>query len=80
MLIKNPMSDPTQEELKESIKQLSDYRDRLQTEVISISQKLKMSPKKITSIINSHKELNQLQGILSRLNSQHENIISNNSK
>ena len=80
MLIKNPMSDPTQEELKESIKQLSDYRDRLQTEVVSISQKLKMSQKKITSIINSHKELNQLQGILSRLNSQHENIISNNRK
>jgi len=74
------MSDPTQEELKESIKQLSDYRDRLQTEVVSISQKLKMSQEKITSIINSHKELNQLQGILSRLNSQHENIISNNSK
>ena len=74
------MSDPTQEELKESIKQISDYRDRLQTEVVSISQKLKMSPKKITSIINSHQELNQLQGILSRLNSQHENIISNNRK
>ena len=74
------MSDPTQEELQESIKQLSDYRDRLQTEVVSISQKLKMSQKKITSIINSHKELNQLQGILSRLNSQHENIISNNRK
>ena len=51
------MSDPTQEELKESIKQLRDYRDRLKTEVVSISQKLKMSPKKITSIINSHKEL-----------------------
>jgi len=80
VLIKNPMSDPTQEELKESIKQLSDYRDRLKTEVVSISRKLKMSQKKITSIINSHKELNQLQGILSRLNSQHENIISNNSK
>ena len=74
------MSDPTQEELEESIKQLSDYRDRLQTVVVSISQKLKMSQKKITSIINSHKELNQLEGILSRLNSQHENIISNNSK
>ena len=74
------MSDPTQEELKESIEQLSDYRNRLQTEVVSISQKLKMSPKKITSIINSHKELNQLQEILSKLNSQHENIISNNRK
>ena len=74
------MSDPTQEELKESIEQLSDYRNRLQTEVVSISQKLKMSQKKITSIINSHKELNQLQEILSKLNSQHENIISNNRK
>ena len=74
------MSDPTQEELKESIKQLSDYRDRLRTEVISISQKLKVSPEKITSIINSHKELNELQGILSSLNSQHENISSNHRK
>ena len=78
MLIKNPMSNPTQEELKESIKELSDYRDRLKTEVVSISQKLKMSPQKITSIINSHEELNQLQGILSKLKAQHENIIANN--
>ena len=74
------MSDPTQEELKESIKQLIDYRDRLQMEVVSISQKLKISPEKISSIINSHKELNQLQEILSKLHSQHENIISNNRK
>ena len=74
------MSNPTQEELKESIKELVEYRDRLKTEVISISQKLKMPQKKIFSIINSHKELNQLQVILSKLNSEYENITSNQRK
>ena len=71
------MSNPTEDQLQESIKQLSEYKNRLEKEVIIISQKLKMSPKKIKSIINSHKELNQIKKILSQLNKQQENIISN---
>ena len=71
------MSNPTEDQLQESIKQLSEYKNRLEKEVIIISQKLKMSPKKIKSIINSHKELNQIKKILLQLNNQQENIISN---
>ncbi len=71
------MSKTKEDELKESIKELSDYKDRLEKEVITISQKLKMSPKKIKSIVNSHKELNQIKKILIQLNSQQEKIFSN---
>ncbi len=74
------MSSSTEDELKESIKQLSDYKNRLEKEVISIAQKLKMSSNKINSIINSHKELNQIKSILSQLNSQQRDIISNGNK
>ena len=69
------MSNPTDEELRESIKQLSNYKNRLEKEVISISQKLKIPNKKISSIINSHKELNQINTILSKLNEKKENTI-----
>ncbi len=69
------MSNPTDEELRESIKQLSNYKNRLEKEVVSISQKLKIPNKKISSIINSHKELNQINTILSKLNEQKENTI-----
>ena len=71
------MPNPTEEELKESIKQLSEYKNRLEKEVVTISKKLRMSPKKINSIINSHKELNQIKIILSKLSIQQENMISN---
>ena len=68
------MQTPKEEELKESIKELSEYKDRLEKEVITISQKLKMSNKKINSIIKSHKEINTIKKILVNLNKQKENI------
>ena len=70
------MQSPTEEELEESIKELNDYKNRLEKEVLSISNKLKMPQKKINSIINSHSELNQINIILSKLNKQKENITS----
>ena len=70
------MPSPTEEEFKESIKELSEYKNRLEKEVVTISQKLKMPQEKIKSIINSHQELNQINTILSKLNKQKENITS----
>ena len=70
------MQSPTEDELEESIKELNDYKNRLEKEVLSISNKLKMPQKKINSIINSHSELNQINIILSKLNKQKENISS----
>lgn len=70
------MKSPTVEELEESIKELTEYKNRLEKEVITISNKLKMPQKKINSIINSHSELNQIKTILSKLNNQKENVAS----
>ena len=71
------MQSPTEEELEESIKELSEYKNRLEEEVLTISQKLKMPHAKIQSIINSHQELNQIKIILLNLNKHKENIAKN---
>ena len=70
------MQSPTEEELEESIKELTDYKNRLEREVVIISNKLKMPQQKINSIINSHSEINQLNIVLSKLNKQKEKISS----
>ena len=71
------MRIPKEEEFEEAIKELNEYKNRLEKEVVTISQKLKMPHTKIKSIINSHKELNKLKTILYNLNKQKENITSN---
>ena len=70
------MQSPTEEELVRSIKELTEYKNRLEKEVLTISNKLKMPQKKINSIINSHSELNQIEIILSKLYKQKENLDS----
>ena len=70
------MQSPTKKELEESIKELTEYKNRLENEVVTISNKLKMPQKKINSIINSHSELNQIKLILSKLNHQKENVTT----
>ena len=71
------MQSPTEEELEESIKELSEYKNRLEEEVVTSSKKLKMPNTKINSIINSHEELNQIKIILSKLKKQKINITKN---
>ncbi|WP_269604487.1 hypothetical protein [Prochlorococcus marinus] len=70
------MQSPTEEELEESIKELTEYKNRLEKEVVTISNKLKMPQKKINAIIKTHSELNQIKIILSKLNKQKENMTS----
>ena len=70
------MQSPTEEELEESIKELTEYKNRLEKEVVTISNKLKMPQRKINSIINSHSELNQINIILSKLHKQKANVSS----
>ena len=70
------MHSPTVEELDESIQELSEYKIRLEKEVVAISNKLKMPKKKINSIIESHSELNQIKMILSKLCKQKANIAT----
>ena len=71
------MKKAKEEEFEESITKLIEYKNRLEKEVVTISNKLKMPQKKINSIINSHSELNQIKIILSKLNKQKENLGSN---
>ena len=71
------MQRPTEEELEESIKELTQYRKRLEDEVVTISNRLKLPIKKVEAIIKSHSELNQIKIILSKLNKQKEEITSN---
>ena len=70
------MQSPTEEEFEESIKELTEYKNRLEKEVVTISNKLKMPQEKINAIIKSHSELNQIKIILSKLNKQKENLAS----
>ncbi len=70
------MQSPTEEELEESIKELTDYKNRLEKEMVTISNKLKMPKEKINAIIKSHSELNQIKIILSKLNKQKKNVTS----
>ena len=70
------MQSPTGEELEESIKELTEYKNRLEKEVVTISNKLKMPQEKINTIIKSHSELNQIKIILSKLNKQKKNVTS----
>ena len=70
------MKSPTEKEFKESIKELSEYKNRLEKEVTIISKKLKMPQEKIKSIINSHQKINEVKKILSHLKKQKEHMIS----
>ena len=70
------MQSPKEEELEESIKELTEYKNRLEKEVVTISHKLKMPQEKINAIIKSHSELNQIKIILSKLNKQKKNVTS----
>ena len=72
------MNHPTQEELEESIKELTKYKKRLEEEVVVISNKLKMPQRKIDSILKSHSELNQIKIILSKLNKKKNHPLNLN--
>tara|TARA_B100001250_G_C19323322_1_gene581417 strand:+ start:121 stop:345 length:225 start_codon:yes stop_codon:yes gene_type:complete len=64
------MTGASQKEIKESIEQLTNYKNRLKEQVISISKKLRMPSNRINSIIENNQELNQINDILSKLNEQ----------
>ena len=64
------MSEPTQQELEESIQALQDYQKRLRNEVINMSKKLRISPSQLESRLKSHNELKQIEEIIAKLNNQ----------
>ncbi|WP_269622375.1 hypothetical protein [Prochlorococcus marinus] len=58
---------PTPQELNESIEALKSYRNRLRSEIINISQKLRMSQPKIEESLNKNSELNNIEITLKKL-------------
>ena len=64
------MSQPTRQELEESIKELTAFRNRLQKEVEMVARKLGMPKNKIESSIDNHAELKKINKILGQLNTQ----------
>ncbi len=64
------MPEPSQEEINESIKELSTYRNRLKKELITITQKLHMSEKKINNLIKDHMELKKIDKTIEKLKLQ----------
>ncbi len=66
---------PTNQELNESINDLNNYKDRLRSEIINISQKLKMSQAKINASLEENPELKNLEDTIKSLT---EKINKNN--
>ena len=64
------MTDASAQELKESIEELTAYRDRLKQDVIGMGQKLKLPHKKIDATLADHPELQRIEGILQQLQDQ----------
>ena len=63
-------SDPSRQELEESIDQLAAYRDRLIKDVIGMGQRLKLPQKQVDFTLAQHPELQKLEAILAQLESQ----------
>ena len=68
------MSEPSLEELTDSIQALSQYRDRLRKEVISISKKLRITQSQVNSLLDEHHDLNKIEDVIERLISQKEKM------
>ena len=61
------MSEPTLEELQQSIDELIAYRDRLHQDVVSMGRKLKLPQKRIDATVSEHPELQRLGEVLEQL-------------
>lgn len=63
-------SDPSRQELQESIDQLAAYRDRLIKDVIGMGQRLKLPQKQVEFTLAQHPELPKIEAILAQLEAQ----------
>ncbi|WP_320668261.1 hypothetical protein [Prochlorococcus sp. MIT 1307] len=70
------MTEPSIHELNESIKLLSNYHDRLQEEVISITKKLQMPQAKITTTLNKNSELSNIKQVIINLVEQRDKKLN----
>ena len=68
------MPEPSSQDLDNSIKELSAYRDRLIKEVINISKKLQMPKRKVDATLKENPEINKLERILTQLIKQRDDL------
>ena len=66
------MTSPSDQELNDSIQELTAYRDRLQKEVKSIATKLRMPQNKVQSALIENAELKQIEAFISQLIKQRD--------
>ena len=69
------MTEPSIEELNNSIDALTSYKNRLRKEIIAISQKLQMPAKKIDATLKEHPELQKLETTIATLKIQRDSLI-----
>lgn len=67
------MADPSLDELKATVEELSAYRDRLKDDVVAMGQKLKLPQKRIELTLSEHPELQRLEAVLAQLDEQIRN-------
>ena len=70
------MSEPTLEELQQSIDELIAYRDRLHQDVVSMGRKLKLPQKRIDATVSEHPELQRLGEVLEQLLIHRDTLLS----
>ncbi len=68
------MTTASPQELKETIQELTQYRDRLLGEVTTVAVKLRMNQKKIDATLKQHSELNQINELLTKLISEQKRL------
>ena len=66
------MTDPTPEEVKESIDLLTRYKERLTNEIKAVSQRIRMPEQRIKSSLEQHPELKNIEDILAKLTLQRD--------
>ena len=63
---------PTHQEINDSIEELKNYKDRLRSEIIHISKKLRLSQAKIEITLEENSELKNLEATIKKLTEQRD--------
>ncbi|WP_094555183.1 hypothetical protein [Synechococcus sp. 1G10] len=70
------MSEPSLQELNDSIEVLAAYRDRLVADVTAMGQRLKLPQKQVDATLASNAELQRIEAVLTQLLSQRDTSSS----
>ena len=70
------MTEPSLDELQESIEELGAYRQRLESDIRALGQKLRMPPTKVEAAVEDHAELQRICEILAQLERQRDAMAS----